>query len=72
MGLWDQRETWRYSVFSEVMDSKAALAAWEKANNVSLLSADEIYAFDAEKYKDSLAGEPWKKEYDPLCLFFAT
>ena len=45
------------------MDAKASLSAWEKANNVSLLSADEIYAFDSEKYKDSLKGEPWKKEY---------
>lgn len=44
------------------MDAKGALSAWEKANNVSTLSADELYAFDAEKYKESLKGEPWKKE----------
>ena len=45
------------------MDAKAGLANWEKANNVSVLSADEVYRFDPEKYKDSLKGDPWKKEY---------
>lgn len=50
-------------VATESMDAKGALSAWEKANNVSTLSADELYAFDAEKYKESLKGEPWKKEY---------
>ena len=49
----------------DVTAAKAAQAAWEQANGVSLLSADEIYAYDAEKYKTSLEGAPWKKEYVP-------
>ena len=46
----------------DVTAAKAAQAAWEQANGVSLLSADEIYAYDAEKYKTSLEGAPWKKD----------
>jgi hypothetical protein len=51
----------------DVTASKAGLAAWEQANGVTLMSADEIYAYDSEKYKLSLEGAPWKKEYASQC-----
>lgn len=58
----------------DVTAAKAAQNEWEKANGITLMTADEIYSFDAEKYKESLAPEPWKKEYDPriarLCPIF--
>lgn len=54
------------------MDAKSAQTAWEKANNIHVLSADEVYRFDAEKYKDSLKGDPWKKEYALHSLIFGS
>lgn len=53
------------------MAAKSAQTAWEKANNVQVLSADEVFRFDAENYKDSLKGDPWKKEYVDFLLSFA-